>query len=615
MADRPPRIHLDNADLTRGHPLVVLFRLIRDERRRVVMATASSIINKIFDVMPEILIGIALDVVVRGEASFVAQLGLSDPTDQLIALGIATFLIWFGESLFEYIYQVLWRGLAQDVQHRLRILCYNHAQYLPTRFFEEQRSGNLVTILNDDINQLERFLDGGANTLIQTFAAVILVGTVFFIVSPLIAVVAFLPVPAIIFGAFWFQKRAQTRYDTVRARAGQLGAKLTTNLQGLATIRAFGAEERETEALSQESVGYLTANRAAIRISSAFIPIIRMAILSGFLATFLIGGWMTLNGTMEVGAYGLLVFLTQRLLWPMTGLAEVVDLYERAMASTRRILSLLNEPIAKDEGTHDVAVDGRFALKNVAFRYETSNGGVNGIDLDIPAGHTVALVGPTGGGKSTLIKLIGRFLDPQSGSIALDDVTLDRWTIKALRRSMAWVPQEVTLFAGSVADNIAYGRPDASRDEVIAAARLAEADSFISALPDGYDTSIGEYGQKLSGGQRQRIALARALLLDPRILILDEATSAVDNETEAAIQRSLAKMRGQRTVILVAHRLSTVVHADTIHVMEQGRLTQSGTHAELIRQPGLYRTLWSIQTGEAPRESATVEDISKVAQS
>jgi ATP-binding cassette subfamily B protein len=607
-------VDLKNTDLTRGHPLVILFRLIRSERIRVVWATAASIINKIFDVMPEILIGIALDVVVRGEDSFVSQLGLTDPTDQLIALGIVTFLIWFGESLFEYIYQLLWRGLAQDMQHRLRVLCYHHAQYLPTRFYEEQRSGNLVTILNDDINQLERFLDSGANTLIQTFAAVILVGAVFFIVSPLIAVVAFMPVPAIIFGAFWFQKRAQSRYDAVRGRAGALGAKLTTNLQGLATIRAFGAEERETKALAGESTAYLDANRAAIRISSAFIPIIRMAILSGFLATFLIGGWMTLNGTMEVGAYGLLVFLTQRLLWPMTGLAEVVDHYERAMASTRRILGLLDEPVAEDKGTHAADVAGRFDLTDVSFKYATSDGGVRGVHLAIPAGHTVALVGPTGGGKSTLIKLLGRFLSPQTGTIALDGVPLADWSVETLRRAMAWVPQEVTLFAGSIADNIAYGRPDASRDEIVAAARLAEAEPFIRDLPDGYDTAIGEYGQKLSGGQRQRIALARALLLDPKILILDEATSAVDNETEAAIQRSLARMKGQRTVILVAHRLSTVVHADRIHVMEKGRISQSGRHDELVLQPGLYRTLWSIQTGTVPDE-AEVQTLQQAASS
>lgn len=590
-----------SAPLSSGnrHPLRVLLSLVSDEKGRVVRAVASSVINKIFDVMPEILIGIALDVVVRGKDSFVAKVGITDPVHQLALLGIATFLIWFGESLFEYFYQILWRGLAQDVQHRLRILCYDHAQHLPTSFYEENRSGDLVAVLNDDINQLERFLDRGANELIQTFAAVLLVGAVFFIVSPLIAVIAFTPVPAIIAGAFWFQRRAQARYDAVRARAGGLGARLTTNLQGLQTIRAFGAEARETATLTVESRGYVEANRAAIRVSSAFIPIIRMAILSGFLATFLIGGWLTLNGEMQVGAYGLLVFLTQRLLWPMTGLAEIADLYERAMASTRRILRLLDEPRGEPHGTHEAKVSGRFEIDGVGFRYATSPGGVTDINLAIKAGETVALVGPTGSGKSTLIKLLGLFIRPQRGRISLDGVPLADWSGECLRMSMAWVPQEVTLFSGSIADNIAYGRPEASREEVEAAARMAEADGFIRDLPEGYESQIGEYGQKLSGGQRQRIALARALLIDPAILILDEATSAVDNETEAAIQRSLARMKGKRTVILVAHRLSTVVHADAIHVMEAGRVIQSGAHDELVERPGLYRTLWNIQTGHA----------------
>lgn len=588
----------------RRHPLRVLLSLVSEEKGRVMRAVASSVINKVFDVMPEILIGIALDVVVRGKDSFVAKLGITDPVQQLTLLGIATFLIWFGESLFEYFYQILWRGLAQDVQHRLRILCYDHAQHLPTSFYEENRSGDLVAVLNDDINQLERFLDRGANELIQTFAAVILVGAVFFIVSPLIAVIAFTPVPAIIAGAFWFQRRAQARYDAVRARAGGLGARLTTNLQGLQTIRAFGAEARETASLTKESLGYVEANRAAIRVSSAFIPIIRMAILSGFLATFLIGGWLTLTGQMQVGAYGLLVFLTQRLLWPMTGLAEIADLYERAMASTRRILRLLDEPRGEPHGDHDAAVAGRFEIDGAGFRYATSPGGVTDINLAIKAGETVALVGPTGSGKSTLIKLLGLFIRPQKGKILLDGVPLADWSGERLRRSMAWVPQEVTLFAGSIADNIAYGRPEASRAEVEAAARMAEADGFIRDLPEGYDSQIGEYGQKLSGGQRQRIALARALLIDPAILILDEATSAVDNETEAAIQRSLARMKGRRTVILVAHRLSTVVHADAIHVMEAGRIIQSGSHDALVERPGLYRNLWNIQTGHAEIEEA-----------
>jgi ATP-binding cassette, subfamily B, bacterial len=245
------------------------------------------------------------------------------------------------------------------------------------------------------------------------------------------------------------------------------------------------------------------------------------------------------------------------------------------------------------------AANGSVEFKNVTFGYVDGLPVLKDVSFTVAPGETVALVGPTGSGKSTLIKLLGLFIRPQKGRILLDGVPLADWSGERLRKSMAWVPQEVTLFAGSIADNIAYGKPSASREEVEAAARMAEADGFIRDLPDGYESQIGEYGQKLSGGQRQRIALARALLIDPAILILDEATSAVDNETEAAIQRSLAKMKGKRTVILVAHRLSTVVHADAIHVMDGGRIIQSGSHDRLVESPGLYRNLWNIQTGHA----------------
>jgi len=352
--------------------------------------------------------------------------------------------------------------------------------------------------------------------------------------------------------------------------------------------------------LRAASEAYVEANRKAIQVSSAFIPVIRMAILAGFLATFTVGGMLALKGELNVGAYGVLVFLTQRLLWPLTGLAEVIDLFERAMASTRRILDLLAVPVTVRDNHGRVLsgpVQGEVSFEGVGFRYGSSGGGVEDVSLQVPAGNTLALVGATGSGKSTLVKLLLRFYDPTAGRIRIDGQPIDEVSLHSLRQAIGLVSQDVYLFEGTVRDNIAYGRPEASESEVVEAARTAEAWAFIQALPQGLDTAVGERGVRLSGGQRQRLSLARALLKDPPILVLDEATSAVDNETEAAIQRSLAKIGHGRTVIMIAHRLSTIVHADEIVVIEGGRVTERGTHAALLERGGRYAAQWQVQTG------------------
>ncbi|WP_445401013.1 ABC transporter ATP-binding protein [Zobellella sp. An-6] len=585
-----------------------LLRYARGYRSRIIAATCCSILNKLFDIAPEILIGIAIDVVVNQEQSFVARLGFVTPKEQILVLGVLTFFIWAGESLFEYLYQILWRNLAQRLQSDLRQDAYEHVQRLDMGFFESKSSGQLVSIMNDDVNQLERFLDGGANSLIQVFVTVVAVGAVFMVLSPQIALLAFTPIPLIIWGAFYFQRKAGPVYAEVREKVGDLAGRLSNNLGGIATIKSFTAEAREAERLRQSSEAYVEANRAAIRISSAFIPIIRMAILVGFLATFILGGLKTLDGSLNVGAYGVLVFLTQRLLWPLTGLAQVIDLFERAMASTRRILDLLTTPVQVQDGGEGLTtpVKGEVRFKGLSFHYPSSRVGVNDIDLTVAAGSTLALVGATGSGKSTLIKLLLRFYQPDQGDIYLDGKPLARLDMQALRRNIGLVSQEVFLFEGSIRDNIAYGRPEASEEEVIAAARVAEAWEFIERLPQGLDTPVGERGVRLSGGQRQRLSLARALLKDPPVLILDEATSAVDNETEAAIQRSLRKIAHGRTVIMIAHRLSTIVHADNIVVVDQGRIAEQGRHAELLARDGLYAAQWRVQTGEVTEEQETV---------
>jgi ATP-binding cassette subfamily B protein len=454
--------------------------------------------------------------------------------------------------------------------------------------------------MNDDVNQLERFLDGGANSLIQVGVTVVAVGAVFFVISPLIALLAFMPIPLIIWGAFYFQRKAGPLYADVREKVGDLASRLSNNLSGIATIKSFTSEAREAERLRETSEAYVEANRRAIRISSAFIPVIRMAILVGFLATFTVGGMMALRGDLNVGAYGVLVFLTQRLLWPLTGLAEVIDLFERAMASTRRILDLLEVPITvKDNEGVALAgpVRGEVSFEGVSFRYAASGEGVEAVDLRVPVGNTLALVGATGSGKSTLIKLLLRFYDPTAGRICIDGQPIGEVSLNSLRGAIGLVSQDVYLFEGSIRDNIAYGRPEASEEEVIHAARTAEAWDFTRALPQGLDTPVGERGIRLSGGQRQRLSLARALLKDPPVLVLDEATSAVDNETEAAIQRSLLRIGHGRTVIMIAHRLSTIVHADEIVVIHQGRVAERGTHADLLTRNGRYAAQWRVQTG------------------
>jgi ATP-binding cassette, subfamily B, bacterial len=583
-------------------PLRRLWHYARGHRGTVVWAVIFTVFNKLCDVMPELLIGAAVDVVVRGDQSLVGTvLGIEGQAEQLTALAIINVIVWLGESGTEYVAQILWRNLAQTIEHEARMDAYNHVQDLELAWFEDQSTGGLLSILNDDVNQLERFLDVGAIDMVRTFVNVVFVGAVFFFASPTLGLLAFAPIPVIVVGSIRYQRRLEPLYDSVRSRAGDLGALLANNLSGIATIRAFRAEERETKRVEDASQAYRESNRAAIKLSSAFVPVIRMAILAGFTVTLLWGGNAVLNGTLEVGLFSVLVYMTQRLLWPLTRLGETFDLYQRAMASTRRILDLLAVPPSIVDGatTLPEPVRGDVAFEHLSFAYADRRAVITDLDLVVPAGETHAIVGPTGAGKSTIVKLLLRLYDPGSGRITIDGVPAGDLSFSSLRGAMGYVGQDVFLFQGTVRENISYGRPEATAAEVEEAARLAEAHEFIAELPLGYDTVVGERGQKLSGGQRQRLSIARAILRDPKVLVLDEATSAVDNETEAAIQRSLETVGLGRTVIVIAHRLSTIRHAHRIHVLERGRLVESGTHDQLVAEGGLYASLWRVQTGEA----------------
>lgn len=586
--------------MTEQLPISRLLAHTKNHRSTMWLATLFSILNKIFDLAPPLLIGAAVDVVVKREESALSDFGYSDPKEQLILLSILTIIIWVFESLFEYIYGVLWRNLAQTVQHELRLDAYSHIQNLEMEWFGEQSKGELMSILNDDINQLERFLDKGANEILQVSTTVVIIGAIFLYISPTIALYSICAIPFIVIGSFMFQSRIAPRYTKVRKEVGLLNALLSNNLSGISTIKSFTTEELEIERVRKASQAYREANRDAIKLSAAFVPLIRMAILVGFTGTLLHGGLITLEGKMAIASYSVMIFMMQRLLWPLTRLGETFDLYQRAMVSTTRVLNLLETEIIIEEGSESLdlsQVKGKINFEKVSFSYPGRELVVDDFDLGIKPGSTQAIVGPTGSGKTTLIRLLLRFHVPNSGSIFLDGKEISKINLKDLRSSISLVTQTITLFPGTVLQNIAYGNKEYSKSQIVNAAKVAEIHDFVESLPDGYSTQIGEGGHKLSGGQRQRISIARAVLKDAPILVLDEATSSVDNETEEALQKSLDFISKNRTTIVIAHRLSTIRHSDSIIVLDGGKVVEAGNHDELIANKSNYYRLWNVQTG------------------
>lgn len=581
-----------------------LFSFLLPYRSQILRASSSSVSNKILDLMPPFLVGWIIDNLDHKAPFWMAEwLGIEGIWQGAIALSLGIILIFAFESLFEWWYQLGFKRMAQTVQHDLRVEVYDHLQSREIAYFERSRTGNLMSILNDDINQLERFLNTGFNDILQLLILVIFASLSLFAVSPLLALVGIAAIPFIILGSFYYQKLVAPRYKRMREAVGALASRLENNISGIMVIKSFSAEEFEKSRVAEASQEYKDANVSAIRLNAAYVPVLRIFIALGFAGCMLLGSYWYLEGIagLTLGALTFFGMMIQRLLWPMTRLGVIFDEFERARASTRRIFELLDSknPLRESQGSYAPSrAEGQLELNNVVFGYQDDLPIIRGMSLEIEAGQTIGIAGTTGAGKTTLIKLLMRLYDPQKGEILLDGQPLPAWDIDHLRQQIALVSQDTYLFHGTIAENIAYGTKGKSQADIEQVAREAQFHEFVQSLPLGYESIVGERGIRLSGGQRQRLSIARALLKNAPILILDEATSSVDSETEKAIQENLNRLVSGRTALIIAHRLSTIRQADRIIVLKDGDIAESGSHESLLLRGGIYAGLWKVQLGE-----------------
>ncbi|MFC7027357.1 ABC transporter ATP-binding protein [Halomicroarcula sp. GCM10025324] len=595
-------------------PMLRLFTQYGEgQRGAFVVGLVSSIFARMLDLLPPLLLAVAIDAVIQDETAFslwvVPDAWLpTEPAGQLfLTTGIIAATFGFG-ALFHWSRNWGWNKFAQHVQHAVRTDTYETMQRLNMDFFADKQTGEMMSVLSNDVNRLEKFLNDGLNSTSRLVIMVVGIAAYLFVMNWQLALVALLPVPIIAVFTKRFIETIQPKYADVRSSVGQLNSRLENNLSGIQIIKTANTESYESERVEDSSQDYLDANWDAIETRITFFPALRLVSGLGFVVTFVVGGLMVIGqppgpitSTLSPGQFVAFIIYTQRFVWPMAQFGQIINMYQRAYASAERVFGLMDTPGRLDEATdaEPLAVtDGAVTYDDVTFGYGDDDPVVEDVSFDVEGGETVALVGPTGAGKSTLLKLLMRMYDVDDGAVRIDGQDVRDVTIPSVRQAIGYVSQETFLFYGSVRENIAYGTFDASDADIREAAKAAEAHQFIETLPEGYDTMVGERGVKLSGGQRQRIAIARAMLKDPDILVLDEATSDVDTETEMLIQRSLDQLTADRTTFAIAHRLSTIKDADVILVLEDGRVVERGTHEALLSEHGLYANLWAVQAGE-----------------
>lgn len=593
-------------------PLMRLLATTEPHRALRRRAFALSLANGLEDATPPLLLGLAVDTVSRGSGSLLGSIGLKTLGSRLFALGGLSVGFWMLSALIEYFTDRARADLANAVRHDLRVALYNRIQTLDVGQVESKEVSDWLAIIDADVNQVHGFIRQGLTPFFSTASNLVIVAGTFLVVSPSFALVQLLMLPPLIFASRSLLKPIRIGYMKARDDGERMGALLSGNLQGISTIASFNAQEVEAERVKEYSQRYTQSIRNAERIEAIYVPSLRAIAGGGFITSIVWGGLKVSGGTLSMGALNTMALTQLRLLSAIARLGYGLDQYQRTATALERIYKTLDSHatiLGGQKALPKSYVRGDIVFDNVTFGYDASRPILKSISLRCPAGKTIGIVGATGAGKSTVMKLMLRFHDPQEGRLLLDGENVSNLSLGDLRESISLVSQQVTLFAGSIHENIAYGRRSATRAEVINAAKVAEAHEFIMQLPEQYDTPLGSGGLSLSGGQRQRIAIARAILADRPILLFDEATSALDFETEAALQRSLDAFVADRSTVVVAHRLSTVRHADMIYFLSNGEVSECGTHDELLAARGAYAGMWMIQTGEKSQASKAAQHL------